>query len=87
MEEKEILEKRKAGKFVIKVTDRSSHKVVGNPFKTPFPDLAVNRTYAVLDSFEKTDLPQLKKFAAERLGCKVENTEIEIFEPLEVFEP
>lgn len=83
MDENEIYRKRKEGKFVIKAIDTSSHRIKGNPFKTPFPDMVVNRTYAVLDSFnEKTDLPQLKNFAAERLRCKVEEVEIEVFEPL-----
>lgn len=75
---REILEKRKAGKFVIKA---SVIRHLGNPFSTSFPRVIIYTTYILLDTFTKADLPKLKIFAAERFKCKPENIEISIMKP------
>jgi hypothetical protein len=79
MDEKEIVQKRKEGKYVIKAAGPS--RIKGNPFLTPFPHMERDCAFAVLDSYRSSDLPQIKKFAAERLNCPEEKVEIEVFEP------
>ena len=79
MEDIEILKHRENGKFVIKA---SKIKIVGSPFRLPFPTTERVSTFAVLDSFQPSDLPQLKKFAAERLDCEESLVEIEALEPI-----